>query len=420
MVIIMKYTVTCLLVFSFQVFAAPILFENQQFSLYTFDENQDMQSELLDTIQQAYDKFEFFFDIPAQAITVIAYPDGITMQNTDINNLKIKGKALPFLIKSKKSEQNSVYFLANLGIKVEKTNDGIEVKEILDPIVGLNGLSGIQVGDQLLALNNHDIWSVDDLIKQVGVLEVGSEFSLNVLSKGEQNNLQGKKLNLQTQTKLQDDNESKNEDSHLKMLGALQHEIGHFLLIRHMNEQPRNNHLGQKKDIKKRIYGSLKTPDWLDELVANMCESDLVKKLHKSTIKEVSDLMPLKTLLTTRHPSMDAILNSQAYKDKAIKGQGMQIITLSPDDLSETEKKQIFSKTGTFYGSSLLLGEYLYHQGGSHLLKSLIEQVRTNKNNDFSLIEMIQSYDSLGHTIEELESGFHRFVAQRLNLTIEG
>lgn len=422
----MKFIATFLLIFSIKIWAEPLITDRGQFRLYTFDQNKHLQTELSETIQLAYDKFEYYFGVPAQAITVVAFPSAALIASTDLSTLSTRGKILPFVVTAQQSEpgsqvsdEYSVQLLIDFGLKVKSLKGAIVVQEVLKPLVMLNGLSDIQIGDQLMALNEQGLSDINSLSKQIDELKSGEGFSLKVMSAGENKILHGKKLNLNAQKITQKPEEVEaTAKSHEKMLGALQHEIGHYLLIAHMNEKRGHTQIDSGKQSTQKTYGSLKTPDWLDELVANMCESDWVKKIHKNDIKQISDLMPLETLLTTRHPSMDSIINSKTYQDKLDKGAGVQTIVLSADDFTATEKQEIFSKTGTFYGSSLLFGEYLYHQGGKHLLKSLIENVRINKNNDFSFVHMLENNDSLANTIEEVESDFHRFVAQRLNLAL--
>ena len=84
------------------------------------------------------------------------------------------------------------------------------------------------------------------------------------------------------------------------------------------------------------------------------------------------------------------------------------------DDFTEEEKEKIMSGTGTFYGSSLLFGEYLHHKGGSHLLKRIIEKVKSEGNVPFS--ELMKSHEALSTTIDDIEQDFHRYVAFTLGL----
>lgn len=413
----MKYMLVCLF-FCLSIKAAPVIHDADQFRVYTFDENQSRSAELIFAVQQAYDAFEFYFNFKAEPLTVVAFPDASIMQQTDLDAFELRGKVLPFVIESlkdiKKDKQSSRLYPA-LGMKLSYKEGAWLVDELVDQLLMLNGLSGIIIGDEITQINSQSFTTKSDINKLIGQVKKGEELIVQVDRGSEKLIFKGRKLNLQTQQKKTTEpstepNQDKQRRSEI-MLGALQHEIGHLLLLGVMNDKDQSSN---KYPNTLQSYGSLKAPDWLDEMVANMCQGEAIKTIHRSSIKALSDLIPLTELLQMRHPSVDSILASKAYQDRIKKGSKSQTIILSSDDFSEAELEQITSKTGTFYGSSLLFGEYLYHQGGRHLLHQIIAITDAESEATFEII--IQRVPSLNNSIAAIEEGFHEYVALRLGI----
>lgn len=378
--------------------------ETKSYLLFAKDEEDlKLAATLLDSATAGFIKY--FAELPPQ-ITIVVFNHSEEMGKYTANDFKGNRYFLPWLSQryflslfQHALNPSSEQIIVQLGVTAVQEKEKVRVKTVtaIAKFIGVD----LQEGDEIILFNTAKINAIATLKSLIENYPVDEKYELTVLRNNKEEILKCKKVQISVDetppsTKITGD------EKRLAALSfsAISHEAGHFFFIEWAKC---TNGMRQKQNKEISHYGCPEIPDWMDEMAANLVESESIKSKHRAPIlANPSTIIPLDTFLVMNHP-LDYREDTTGTTEIKGSSNTMQIqISDNNSDSTNTLKE-------LFYPQSLLFGEFLFDKLGS----SVFNELKNAYINHKTFTDYLATQNVLPKNIPSLEQLFLQWLEMK-------
>ncbi|MBI4243794.1 MAG: hypothetical protein HY606_06855 [Planctomycetes bacterium] len=179
---------------------------------------------------------------------------------------------------------------------------------------------------------------------------------------------------------------------------GINHEAGHMFLFAYIEKKAQAviNTAKNSKGILE-FYGHPALPDWYDEAVAQLCETDANQHGHISFMKNNIDKhIPLKKFLEMEHPSLQMILKPNNADEESKEGPKYYHTLETPENLEEEL---------IFYAQAFSVAKFLIERKSEGLIGKMAIPLAEGKS-----IQDVFKINKLDDNIETIEKNWVDWV----------